>query len=396
MSQILDDQSHLATLLNKSKLETRQLYQQIDKVKSKIKDTTLSQSSLSIPKISQLNLKTLQILKGHNNKISDFKWSFDSKSILSCSQDGFLLIWDPATGMKLDVVELDSQWVLSCAYSPDSKLVASAGLTNNCTIYKINGDFDEINFQQRIVSVFKGHSCGVNCCDFINDNLILTGSGDMTCLCWDIKKGKKSGSYLDHFGDVLSLDINRESVTNNEYTFVSGASDGYARVWDSRSGKCEQSFFVSNSDVTSVKYFKDGNSIVTGSDDGIIRLYDLRADCELSKFQLARSQQPQQYQYSPMGTEYEKRNSYNSSSSHNSAIENSGITSIDFSASGRLMFACYSEQGCLVWDTLKSELVGSLQGHSNRVCKVAAAPNGMGVATGSWDTTMRVWTPSYQ
>jgi len=403
-----DPQEYITNRINKARLETRQLYTQIDKVKTKIQDTTLLESAKQIPPISKnsINLKPLQNLKGHNNKIADMKWSNDSKSILSASQDGFLIIWDPTTGLKLNAVQLDSQWVLSCAYSPSGQLVASAGLTNNCTIYRISSNLqDEFAFQQRIVSIFKGHTCGITACDFINDEEILTASGDMTCALWDINKGKKVDEFSDHLGDVLCMDINRSS-NNNSKQFVSGASDGYARIWDTRNSKLQQSFFVSSSDVTSVKFFKDGNSIVTGSDDGIIRLFDLRADCELAQYSLPRaiqemnrSKQNQTF-LSPTTPQYNSslnqspfvnsRSSTSINNSLNSAIDNSGVTSLDFSSSGRLMYSCYTDHGCIIWDLLKGEIVGKLEGHNNRVSHVSSAPNGLAVATASWDTTMRV------
>lgn len=403
-----DTQEYITNRINKARLETRQLYTQIDKIKTKIQDTTLLESSKQISSISKnsINLKPLQDLKGHNNKISDMKWASDSKSILSASQDGFLIIWDPITGLKLNAVPLDSQWVLSCAYSPNGQLVASAGLTNNCTIYRISSYVqDDSIFQQRIVSIFKGHTCGITACDFINNERILTASGDMTCMLWDLNKGKKIDEFLDHLGDVLCMDINK---SNDSKQFVSGASDGYARIWDLRDSKLEQSFFVSNSDVTSVKFFKDGNSIVTGSDDGIIRLFDLRADCELAKYSLPRALQemnrskqnqtfltPNTPSYNNQSPFVKSRSSISLNNSLNSAIDNSGITSLDFSSSGRLMYSCYTEHGAIIWDTLKAEIVGKLEGHSNRVSHISTAPNGLAVATASWDSTMRVFTPSY-
>lgn len=404
-----DSHEYITNRLNKARLESRQLYAQIDKVKTKIRDTTLLESAKQIPSISKnsINLKPLQNLKGHNNKIADMKWAKDSMSILSASQDGFLIIWDPTTGLKLNAVPLDSQWVLSCAYSPSGQLVASAGLTNNCTVYRISSSLqDEFAFQQRIVSIFKGHTCGITACDFISDEQILTASGDMTCALWDVNKGKKVDEYLDHLGDVLCMDIDRSK--GNGQHFVSGACDGYARIWDTRSSNLEQSFFVSNSDVTSAKFFKDGNSIVTGSDDGIIRLFDLRADCELAQYSLPRAIQemnrskqnqtflaPNTPQYNNQSPFVKSRSSLSLSNSLNSAIDNSGVTSLDFSQSGRLMYSCYTEHGCLIWDLLKAEIVGKLEGHNNRVSHVAASPNGLAVATASWDTTMRVFTPSY-
>lgn len=426
-------QDQLNEKISQARYETKQLYSQIDKIKGKIQDTTLTDCSRDIKSLStaSINLKTYQVLKGHNNKIADFKWSEDSKRILSCSQDGFMIIWDAVTGFKVNAIPLDSQWVLACAYSPNARMVASAGLTNNCTVYSIGTHLDD----QRILTVFKGHTVGISQCEFLNNQEILTASGDMTCKLWDISRGMKTAEFLDHYGDVLSMNINRNTNTG----FVTGSSDGYTRVFDIRikdRTNLTSSFFVSNSDVTSAQFFKDGNSIVTGSDDGVIRLYDLRSDCELAKYSLASSLHEIQQRQSSQTAFFNKSSNYNSSSSpispsfyhqqqqqpqqpqsvissgnlnnntanrmpspsltdQNSQIDSSGVTSLDFSASGRLMYACYSDYGCIIWDFLKNEIVGKLEGHSNRVTKAAASPDGFGVCTASWDATMRLWTPSY-
>ena len=113
--------------------ESKQLHAQINKAKHKIQDASLFQMANKVTSLTKnkINLKPNIVLKGHNNKIDIFRWSRDSKRILSASQDGFMLIWDSASGLKQNAIPLDSQWVLSCAISPSSTLVASAGLSNN-------------------------------------------------------------------------------------------------------------------------------------------------------------------------------------------------------------------------------------------------------------------------
>lgn len=97
----------------------------------------------------------------------------------------------------------------------------------------------------------------------------------------------------------------------------------------------------------------------TGSDDATCRLFDIRADQELAMY------------------------------SHDNII--CGITSVAFSKSGRLLLAGYDDFNCNVWDTLKCERAGILAGHDNRVSCLGVTEDGMAVATGSWDSFLRIW-----
>ena len=68
-----------------------------------------------------------------------------------------------------------------------------------------------------------------------------------------------------------------------------------------------------------------------------------------------------------------------------------GITSVAFSKSGRLLLAGYDDFNCNVWDTLKGERVGVLTGHDNRVSCLGVTEDGLAIATGSWDSFLKIW-----
>jgi len=106
------------------------------------------------------------------------------------------------------------------------------------------------------------------------------------------------------------------------------------------------------------RFFPNGNAVGTGSDDVSCRLFDLRADRELNQYV------------------------------HDNIL--SGITSVAFSASGRLLFAGYDDYSCNVWDTLKGERVGVLTGHDNRVSCLGVSSDGLALCTGSWDNMLKV------
>lgn len=44
-----------------------------------------------------------------------------------------------------------------------------------------------------------------------------------------------------------------------------------------------------------------------------------------------------------------------------------------------------------VWDSLKTTHNGTLGGHENRVTSISMSPNGMALASSSWDQMVRVW-----
>jgi guanine nucleotide-binding protein G(I)/G(S)/G(T) subunit beta-1 len=129
-------------------------------------------------------------------------------------------------------------------------------------------------------------------------------------------------------------------------------------VWDIRTGKAVQTFIGHESDINAVQFFPSGEAFGSGSDDASCRLFDLRADRELNQY------------------------------THDNVL--CGITSVAFSASGRILFAGYDDFNCNVWDTLKGERVGVLTGHENRVSCLGVSSDGMALATGSWDSTLKV------
>lgn len=389
----------------KARQEARLLYSEVEKVRRSIQDTSLSQISKLVIKIPPNNyLKLYNTLRGHQDKIAAIRWSKDSNHILSACQDGFMIIWDPVTGLKQQAISLENPWVLTCAYSPNGRLVASGCLDNACTIYQVKRNpFEDLSnqtsidsqpmfgmFRHKTETILKGHVAYLSDCDFINDINLVTASGDMTCCLWDINKLMKIRDFTDHLGDVLCLSINPNMSLNTTNLFVSGSSDGYAKLWDVRLKGPVQNLAVSNSDVNCIKQFSDNNSFITGSDDGLVRFFDFRSDCEINKYSLLSYLQSK----SPVKENMAMSSSDGLISELQSTYDTPGVISVDFSTSGRFIYACYANYGCIVWDSLRSEIIGSIGdgSHSNVINQVKVSPDGIGICTSSWDSTIKVWS----
>ncbi|KAK2157618.1 hypothetical protein LSH36_188g09042 [Paralvinella palmiformis] len=317
----------MSSELEQLRQESEQLKNQIREARKAAADTTLAQAAANVEPVGRIQMRTRRTLRGHLAKIYAMHWASDtSRNLVSASQDGKLIVWDGYTTNKVHAIPLRSSWVMTCAYAPSGSYVACGGLDNICSIYSLKTREGNV----RVSRELPGHTGYLSCCRFLDDNQIVTSSGDMTCALWDIETGQQTTSFTGHTGDVMSL-----SLAPDMRTFVSGACDA------------------------SAKYFPNGAAFATGSDDATCRLFDIRADQEIGMY------------------------------SHDNII--CGITSVAFSKSGRLMMGGYDDFNCNVWDTLKQDRAGVLAGHDNRVSCLGVTEDGMAVATGSWDSFLKIW-----
>jgi guanine nucleotide-binding protein G(I)/G(S)/G(T) subunit beta-1 len=152
--------------------------------------------------------------------------------------------------------------------------------------------------------------------------------------------------------------------------FVSGSCDTTAKIWDIRTPQeCVQNFLGHESDLNSVAFLGNGMGFGSASDDSSCRLFDLRSYGQVNCFA--------------------------------SDKFTCGITSVDFSKSGRYLFAGYENATCQIWDTFGAgktpvQSIGGSVGHENRVSCVGVnnGRNGTGgtaLCTGSWDMSLKVW-----
>jgi len=299
-------------------------------------------------------LKQRRILKGHFGKIYALHWSMDSRHLVSASQDGKLIIWNGFTTNKVHAIPLRSSWVMTCAYSPSGNMVACGGLDNLCSIYKLPQGQKE-SASHKTYGELAQHEGYLSCCRFIRDDEILTSSGDSTCILWDVETKQPKAIFNDHTGDVMSV-----SVFDSKDIFISGSCDATAKLWDHRQAKASIKTFIGHdSDINSVQFFPDGNAFGTGSDDSTCRLFDIRA--------------------------------YNQIIKYGSDKILSGITSVAFSKTGKLLIAGYDDYSAWIWDTQHGTSVDTLTGHENRVSCLGVSDDGKALATGSWDTLLKIW-----
>lgn len=163
-------------------------------------------------------------------------------------------------------------------------------------------------------------------------------------------------------------------ISPDRSTFVTSSCDNHVCLWDLKSNELV-TFFESHTDSVNVvrfvlyflfmffllfmifffRYFPSGTAVCSGSDDLTCRLFDIRANAELMQYK-----------------------------------DTSLVTSLTFSKSGRFLFSSHDDPIIRVWDALKGEKVGQLKGHSDHVNSLDMSPDGLALASGSWDNSVKV------
>ena len=131
------------------------------------------------------------------------------------------------------------------------------------------------------------------------------------------------------------------------------------KLWDLRDGMCRQTLDGHQSDVVDLKWMRNGQNFVTASDDGIIRLFDIRADQVIAEYR--------------------------------AEVMQAGASCVDTSISGRIIFAGYDDFNVVCWDSMLGTTLGILSEHQARVSCLGVDEEGISLCTGSWDNFLKIW-----
>jgi WD40 repeat protein len=186
----------------------------------------------------------LQTLIGHGDMVMSVAFDPDGRRVATASLDGTARVWDTATGVELYRLEAHGDespaWtglsgVLSVAYHPDGDRLATAGTDRTARIW------DSESGEQ--LHVLEGHTAGLATVAFSPD-----------------------GNYLAT-GQASGTDLNVEALPTT------------VRLWDTETG---QGMFFFNSGhgqrVWGLAFSPDGNFLATVGTDAAVRLWALDFD----------------------------------------------------------------------------------------------------------------------
>jgi FOG: WD40 repeat len=303
-------------------------------------------------------------LHGQVTAVDAVVFSPNGSVLAGAGSDGSVQLWDMATlqpfglrlttGMrKTNEADVASDVRNGVAFSPDGKLLASAGADNALRLW-------DMNTRELAVPPLTGHQSIVGTRAFSHDGALLaSGSWDRTVRLWDPRTGQPSGEPLE----AAEMPVTGLAFSPDDYLLVVASIDGGVTVWDVATRTLmgivakPESFSVGS--TRSIAFSPDGHLLITTNGTGDIELWDVQKHRELR---------------SPL-------------TGHNGAV-----LSIAFNANGTRLVSAGQDHTVRQWDMNSMGALGApMMGHSDVVKSVAFSPDGRTIASSSVDGSVRLW-----
>jgi WD40 repeat protein/serine/threonine protein kinase len=133
-------------------------------------------------------------------------------------------------------------------------------------------------------------------CAFRPDGKVVATSGGERIWLWDTATGRGIRSLQGHTGEVRSLAFGPDGTR-----LASGSSDNTVRLWDTTTGKELACFRGHRSFVQSVAFSPDGQWIASAGGEGVVRLWDVLHSGEPVTLRGRGGEYPSDLSFSPDG-----------------------------------------------------------------------------------------------
>jgi WD40 repeat protein len=218
----------------------------------------------------------------HNDWVCAVAFSPDGKLLVSAGGSEFtparngnrtsaeIKLWDVTKRAERGRLVGHTNKIFSAVFSPDGTTLATGSADQSVRLWDVEA------MKER--AALKGHTDAIRCVAFSSDgNTLASASSDRTVKLWNTATGTEIGSLKGHEEEVLSV-----AISPNGHTIATGSADWTVRLWDMPTRREQAVLKGHRGAVYCVVFSSDGRTLATGSGDETIKLWNVAARSETS------------------------------------------------------------------------------------------------------------------
>jgi WD40 repeat protein len=230
-------------------------------------DLTFSDRDRSIVLLTYNDRVQIETLDGkfiasypyNHNKITGAIWSPNEQAIAMSNAEGIHL-WQLGPPQQRYTIKHDRGEVWNIAFSPDSRMVATAGGDGKIQLRTLEG---------KLINSFQAHSTVVWRVAFSPDGKMLaSGSGDKTVKLWTLE-GKLVQTFTGHNAAIWGL-----SFSNDGKILAAGSVDETVKLWKI-DGTELRTLSGHTAGIRKIGISRDGTFLISGGDDNTLIIWNL-------------------------------------------------------------------------------------------------------------------------
>ncbi|KAL5107863.1 hypothetical protein TcWFU_006334 [Taenia crassiceps] len=331
-------------------------------------------------------LSAVHNLRAHTGRIRTCTWVASDENLLSVGADNYICIWDVRSGLIRNIIDITMNQATAADSTPDLGVIFAGGLYANVEAFVHQPRPPEDGYSEYISSAVFEHGGRINCITYLEGHKLLTAASVDGVVAWDVNNVKvlNKCSHTTDVSAVLPLSPVGQS-------FVSGAADGVPRIWDMRQSRpfvC--SMYGHESEISCIERHANEHTFVTGSDDAVVNLYDVRLDFPLASYNRNHAKSTAGDEFTTDGNKYSNHSGMDAEGNDQVTNEDAaitGVTGVGVSTSGRIIISG-SRNGCIyIWDIFDLMSPVGVHREQGPVMALKMAHNRRGLAIITWGPT---------
>jgi WD40 repeat protein len=216
------------------------------------------------PKTAITGDTTVRRYQGHRGGTTAAVFTRNANRIISGGLDNYVRVWETSTEQELSAIDVGGP-VAALAISSDARQVAIATDAAHCEIWNLE--------TKTRLGALNGHALAPRAVAWAKKaSRVATGSGDKSARVWDPQTYAAVATF-EHPTAVTCVEI-----TPDGKWLVSGGEDGYLRVWDIEKQQAGPAWWAHEGAVTATTLGHDGKTLVSAGADLTLSWWDIPKD----------------------------------------------------------------------------------------------------------------------